>query len=520
MEFQLPDVNLQRMLPEIALFVWALLVITVDVVTRRKSGQMIGYLAMAGPAVSAIIMMLLFVNFSSDAEKGNLFYGEGFGRMFYNDPMALFFKVIFLGAAFMTIGCSFGVTKEKIVNHRGEFLGLILFSTVGMMFLASSSELLSLYIGLELTTIPLFVLAGFFKDDKKSVEAGIKYLVVGAFSSALLLYGLSFLYGMTGTTDILQMRLTLATGALSGFMADYSMNHLVMIVATVCILAGIGFKLALPPFHQWAPDVYEGAPTPVTAFLSVGSKAAGVVAFAKIMVMGLYAYYEPYLAPIDWGVMVGVLAAAGMIIGNVLAIRQTNIKRMLAYSSIAHAGYLMVGMLAMNELGLASVSFYMFAYLFTNMGAFAIVIIVEDHTGGAEISRYSGLSKNSPALAMALTVFLLSLTGIPPLAGFFAKYYIFAAAIKLAATTEGGSWLYWLVGIGLVTSVFALYYYANVIKKMYFEAAISEDKVVSPPAAIAVLTIAIVGVVAFGLYPEPILEFASKIPFTYAILAP
>ncbi len=502
MEFQLPEYNLQLMLPEIVLFVWALLVITFDIVTKRESGTAVGYFAMAGLVVSGILMAIF----------GD--YGSGFGNMFRNDPMAVFFKVIFLSAAFMTIGSTFGIMQEKIVKHRGEFLGLILFSTVGMMFLASSSELLSLYIGLELTTIPLFVLAGFFKDDRRSVEASIKYLIMGAFSSALLLYGLSFLYGLTGTTDILQMRFNLANTALSHG-GDIG---LILVLATIAVLAGIGFKLALPPFHQWAPDVYQGAPTPITAFLSVGSKAAGLVAFAKIFVIGLYAFYEPMLSPNDWGILVGVLAAAGMIIGNVVAIRQTNIKRMLAYSSIAHAGYIMVGMLSMNELGLSAVGFYMFAYLFTNMGAFAIVTVIEDKTGSCEISSYAGLSKASPFLALSMTIFLLSLTGIPPLAGFFGKFYVFAAAIKLAGTGGTMHWMYWLVGVALITSVFALYYYANVMKAMYFTKTDTPLKVGLNIPALSVIVIGLIGVFLVGLYPEPIIDFAKDIPATSGFL--
>ncbi len=502
MEFQLPDYNLQLMLPEIVLFVWAMLVITFDIVTKRESGTTVGYLAMAGLVVSGILMAIF----------GD--YGSGFGNMFRNDPMAMFFKVVFLGAAFMTIGSTFGIMQEKIVKHRGEFLGLILLSTVGMMFLASSSELLSLYIGLELTTIPLFVLAGFFKDDKRSVESSIKYLIMGAFSSALLLYGLSFLYGLTGTTDILQMRFNLANTALSHG-GDIG---LILVLATVAVLAGIGFKLALPPFHQWAPDVYQGAPTPITAFLSVGSKAAGLVVFVKVFVIGLYMFFEPMMSPNDWGILVGVLAAAAMIVGNAVAIRQTNIKRMLAYSSIAHAGYIMVGMLSMNELGLSAVGFYMFAYLFTNMGAFAIVTVIEDKTGSCEISEYAGLSEASPFLALSMTIFLLSLTGIPPLAGFLGKFYVFAAAIKIAGTGGSMHWMYWLVGVALITSVFALYYYANVMKAMYFAKTDTPLKVRLNVPVLSVIVIGLIGVFLVGLYPQPIIDFAKDIPATSGFL--
>jgi NADH-quinone oxidoreductase subunit N len=498
MDWQLPEYNLRMMLPEIFLFLWALAVMTFDLVTKRKTGSAVGYLSLLGLLVTGFILSVTG-------------YGRGFTTMFFNDPMSLFFKIIFLGAAFMAIASSFGITKQKIINHRGEYFGLILLSTVGMMFLSSSNELLSLYIGLELTTIPLFVLAAFFKDDKLSVEAGIKYFVVGAFSSALLLYGLSFLYGLSGTTDIVQMKINLAITHLT-----FKNIGLILSLAVVLLVAGIGFKLALPPFHQWVPDVYEGSPTPIAAFLSVGSKAAGLVAFAKIFLNGLSAFYGPEMAPNDWGKLVGLLACLALIIGNVLAIRQSNIKRMLAYSSIAHAGYIIIGMVAMNELGIASVGFYLFAYLFANMGAFGVVAFFEDKSGSCQIASYAGLSKTSPLLSISMTVFLLSLAGIPPLAGFLAKYYVFASAIK-AATDPAFSWMYWLVGIGLLTAVFSLYYYANVIKQMYFSAELSPYRISFSVPAMSVILIGLIGVFLFGLYPEPILQFASKMSLVFGL---
>lgn len=490
------------MAPELFLFAWALVVITFDLGTKRRSGSATGYVALLGLVITGVIL-------SVTPE------GAGFGAMFYNDAGSLFFKVIFLGAAFMAIGSSFGIMERKIQHHRGEFLGLILLSTVGMMFLSSSNELLSLYIGLELTTIPLFVCAAFFKDNRLSVEAGIKYLIVGAMSSALLLYGISFLYGLSGTTDLLQMRVNIATTHLT-----FREIGLLPMLSVVLLVAGLGFKLALPPFHQWAPDVYEGAPTPVAAFLSVGSKAAGLVAFAKIMINGLQVFYEDIMAPNDWGLLVGILAGAAMVWGNVAAVRQTNIKRMLAFSSIAQAGYIMIGMLALNDIGLSSVSFYMFTYLFANMGAFAIVAIFEDKTGSTQIKSYSGLARTSPFYAASMSVFMLSLAGIPPLAGFFAKYYVFAAAIKMAGSNEIHQWLYWLVGVGLITSVFALYYYANVIKTMYFTPDESPYKLPLSLPGSAVVLIGLVGVILFGLMPGPVMDFASAIPAAFGLIAP
>lgn len=501
-----PTLNLNLMIPEIFLFLWACLVFTWDLVTKRKSANTIGWLAMAGPVLTGLVTVILFYG-------GSYGYGQAAGVMFEIDPLALFFKIIFLGAAFFAIGSSFGLMKERIQNHRGEFYGLILLSTVGMMFLAASNEMISLYIGLELTTIPLFVLAAFFKDDRLSVEAGIKYLIVGAFSSALLLYGLSFLFGLSGSTGLVQMKFNIAVTQLRNQEVG-----VILVLSILTILAGLGFKLALPPFHQWAPDVYQGAPTPVAAFLSVGSKAAGLVAFAKIMVNGLYAFYEPYMRPNDWGQLTALLAAAAMIVGNVVAVRQTNFKRMLAYSSIAQAGYIMVGMVAMNQYGLSSVAFYMFAYMFANMGVFAVVALVEEKTGSCEISGYAGLSRTSPFLAVALTVFLLSLIGIPPLAGFMSKYYVFAAAVDMARTSADYTWLYWLVGVGLLTSVVALYYYANVIKQMYFAPQPAEYSVPISTPMVIVLTAALAGVVIFGLFPEPVLQFARNIPLSYGFI--
>lgn len=500
MDLQLPDYSLRMMMPEIFLFLWALVVIAFDVLTRRKDETAVGYLALAGILITAILM-----SFTG--------YGRGFGNMFFNDPLALFFKVIFLGTAFMAIGSSFGIMKQKIRNHRGEYLGLILLSTVGMMFLSASQELLSLYIGLELTTIPLFILAAFYKDNKLSVEAGVKYFIVGALSSAMLLYGISFLFGLSGTTDIIQMKINLAIIHLT-----FQEIGVTVLLSVVLILAGIGFKLALPPFHQWAPDVYEGSPTPVAAFLSVGSKAAGLVAFAKIFVNGLSAFHGPEMLPNDWGKLVGLTAVLAMVIGNTVAIRQSNIKRMLAYSSIAQAGYIMIGMVAMNELGLSSVAFYTFVYMFANMGAFAIVTIVEDHTGSTQIATYRGLSTSSPFLSAAMAVFLLSLAGIPPLAGFLAKYYVFAAGIRAVEPGTETSWMYWLVGVGLLTSVFSLYYYANVIRQMYFSKEKSPYHITFSAPSLSVVLIGLIGVVLFGLYPEPILQFASNISASFGFI--
>lgn len=479
----MPDYNLKLIIPEVFLFLWAIFIFTYDLGTRRKDPKQIGYLAMGGVALAAILLYIY---------RG----GISFNNMFLSDQLAVFFKVIFLGSAFMAIGSSFDIASEKIRNHRGEYYGLVLFSTVGMMFLASAGELISLYVGLELTTIPLFVLAAFYKDSRTSVESGLKYFIVGAFSSAILLYGLSYLYGLTGTTDIVLMKIRLS----QLFIMFEGKIGAGLILATVMVIAGIGFKLALVPFHMWAPDVYQGAPTPITALLSVGSKAAGVAAFLRIFVNGLYGFADEVMRPFDWGIIIAVLAAAAMILGNITALRQKNIKRMLAYSSIAQIGYVMIGMVAVSDLGVASVGFYMFLYLFANMGAFGIATVFNDRTGSDSIRSYSGLSKSSPAISAFLVVFLLSLAGIPPLGGFAAKYFVFAAGIQAGYT--------WLVILGLLTAVVSVYYYANVIKMMYFSPENPTFRIEPPLSANIILIIGVVGIIIFGVYPEPILNFA------------
>jgi len=486
----MPDYNLQLIIPEVFLFLWALFIIAYDLGTRRKHPHTIGYLAMGGVAITGV---LIFV-----------FYGGiTFKNMFQSDQLALFFKVIFLGSSFMAIGSSFGIAKNRIKNHRGEFYGLILFSTVGMMFLSSASELISIYVGLELTTIPLFILASFYKDDKVSVEAGLKYFIVGAFSSAILLYGMSILYGLTGSTDIVNIKINLSVLFLSWGKIGPG-----LILAIVMILAGIGFKLALVPFHMWAPDVYQGAPTPITAMLSVGSKAAGVVAFLRIFDNGLVAFADKVMYPLDWGIIVAVLASAAMILGNLTALRQKNIKRMLAYSSIAQIGYVMVGAIAISEIGVASVGYYMFIYLFANMGAFAVATLFSDETGSDDISRYAGLSKTSPVVAGCMSVFMLSLAGIPPLAGFAAKYMVFAAGIDAGYM--------WLVILALLTSVVSLYYYANVIRTMYFAPGKSTVKISPPLGTGIVLVIGVAGLFVFGIFPDSILKFAMDTALVFA----
>jgi len=419
--------------PEAFLFLWSLLILFISLGNKDSHPRNSGILSLIGLFVALILTWII-----PD--------GKFFGDTFIVDSYAKAFKLIFIGAAFMTILGSIDFITDKL-KHRGEFYTLMLFCTTGMMFLASAGELISMYVALELSTIALYVLATFMKNDYKSTEAGLKYLILGAASSGMLLYGLSLIYGLTGSTVMNEIGMRLFIGPETRLAAYF---------AIVMFVAGFGFKLAAAPFHMWAPDVYEGAPTPVTAFLSVASKAAGLVAFVRLFFEALF------IAKSDWVVILEVVAILAMVIGNVVALLQKNIKRMLAYSSIAQVGYVLVALSAGIDLSVGSMLIFLLAYLFANIGAFIIVIAFSKITGSDNIDDYSGLMKRSPLTAIIMTIFMLSLVGIPPTAGFFAKYWLFAAAIK-----EG---LYGIVIVAILTSVISLFYYMNVVRVMMFRA--------------------------------------------------
>jgi NADH-quinone oxidoreductase subunit N len=468
--------NYQILLPHVFLFLWAIILFVIDFATKEKKHNL-SYVALLGIVIAIILV------FTSPK-------GELFGGMFKADSFSSFFNLIFLLTGFLTIASSVEVTK-RFQSNRGEYFGLILLSMVGMMFLACAGELLTLYVSLELATIPLFVLASYRKDELKSSEAGLKYLILGAVSSALLLYGVGLIYGLTGTTFLSQVKGILIVGFLSGGGIGPA-----LVLGMIFMIAGLGFKLALVPFHMWVPDVYEGAPTPITAFLSVASKATGIAAFLRI-------FYQAFLLfQVDWIMLMAVLAALAMILGNIIALLQDKIKRMLAYSSIAQIGYILLGVVATTARGTASVAFYTFVYLFANMGAFSAVIAFNNTTGSDQIKDYAGLSRRSPALAAMMAVFMLSLVGIPPLAGFLGKYYLFSAAIE-----QG---FIWLVVVAVLTSVISLYYYLGVVRQMYFQPS-NEGSPIKTGAMLKVaLIICVIGVLLFGIYPNVFLDFANQ----------
>lgn len=476
----MPSIDFRLISPEIFLVAWAFVVLFADLFVLRRQERRsaaLAWLSAVGLVTTAVLV-----------------FTAGFGATFDGalqvDPFAFLFQLVCLGTGLLTVVLCSSLSDE-IKAHRGEFYTLILFSITGMMFLVASSELVTFYVSLELVTIPLFVLVAFAKRDRRSIEAGLKYLIIGAFSSALLLFGLALLYGLSGATEFGEIKRQLVITYFKQGQVGPALA-----LALLFVIAGLGFKLAVVPFHAWAPDVYEGAPTPVAAFLSVASKAAGVAAFTRL-------FYRSFsMSAADWLVPVMILAALAMVLGNTVALVQKNIKRLLAYSSIAQVGYILVGFAALSHLGAASVGMYLLMYLFANMGAFGVAMAVYHKIGSFEIADYKGMSRRNPQLAAILTICLLSLVGIPPLAGFFGKYYLFLAAIEQR--------LYWLVMVALVTSVVSLYYYAGIIKVMYFDAADSTTPFGIPGVARLALWVTALGVLAMGIYPSLFLSWAEQ----------
>jgi len=464
--------NITLITPQLFLTIWTVLVLTIDFFRKDGSRRGLGYFSILGLAITAVLVV-----FTPD--------GDGFYRTYLSDNYAKLFDIVFLLTAIMTIIASIDFVEIRM-KHKGEYYGLILLSVVGMMFLAGAGELLTLYVSLELATIPLYVLAAYLKKDYKSTEAGLKYLIIGGASSGILLFGISILYGLGGTTmlaDIKSWDLT-AQGLRLG------LNF-----GIVLFIAGFGFKLAAAPFHMWAPDVYQGAPTPVTAFLSVASKAAGLVAFVRI-------FFGPLLiTKTEWVLILEIVAVLAMVIGNFVALMQTDIKRMLAYSSIAQVGYVLVALTAGNSYSIIGMMIFLLAYLFANIGAFMVAIGFSNMTGSDKIDDYAGLIRRNPMASVMMTIFMLSLVGIPPTAGFLGKYWLFAAAVK-----DG---LYWLVVVAVLTSVVSLFYYVNVVRKIFFHRSDDESVIRFGPTLGLGIFISGVLVILICVMPATVFQWAS-----------
>lgn len=466
-------------LPQILLVVLAGVVLAYDAIRKPENKCSLGWLVATGLLVIIIFSFL----FSTPTSQGRLI----FGGMLRQDWLGFAFTILFMFAAAIT---AMFAMDMKGVGIKGEFYLLMLISTLGMSLMASSADIIMLYLAIETTSIPMYILAGFLTRDDKSTESGFKYLLFGAAASTVMLYGFSLLYGFTGQTNIYQIAESFYT---------LNLPLIAIIGALLLILVGFGFKISAFPFHFWAPDVYEGAPTPIAGFLSTASKAAGFVVVLRVLV----SVFTPVAAP-QWMNYLAVISVLTMTIGNVLALAQRNIKRLLAYSSIAHAGYILIGVVALSELGMTSVVFYLIAYIITNLAAFGIVITFSQVVGTDEISAYSGLSRRKPWLAMAMLVAFLSLAGMPPLAGFIAKVFVFAAAVKTG-------WV-WLAFVGVLNSIIGLYYYLTVLKYVYLYRSDDEQKplAISRPYTIA-LSILVLGIFIVGILFGPWFNISTQI---------
>jgi len=471
--------NLHVLGPEIALCSVGILVLLVDLLHRRgDTGRATPYAALLG-----LLGCLAFTARLVAQGPQSGFYGT-----VTSDPFAALFRIFFCLGTGVVILTAINYFEQLPVG-RGELYALLIFATLGMNLMAVSSDLVMIYLSIEFVSICGYVLAGYLKTDPRSNEAALKYFLYGAVCSAMMLYGMSLLYGATGETGIREIAARLDEASLP-----------LVLLSLVLILIGFGFKISMVPFHAWAPDVYEGAPTPVTAFLSVGPKAAGFAVLLRVLLTGL-----PQSTAASWIPLLAVLSAATMSVGNLGALRQTNIKRLLAYSSIAHAGYMLIGVVAFatEGVGLRAVLYYLLAYILMNLGAFGVAILVGLNVGSDDIAHWRGLARRAPLLSGMMAVFLLSLAGIPPTAGFVGKLFVFLAAI-------GSPNLWWLAVVGIANSVVSLYYYAKVIREMYFAEAPTAEALSQPLAGTLAVAGCFVLTLVVGFLPMPFLNLIGS----------
>jgi NADH-quinone oxidoreductase subunit N len=470
--------------PETIVVVTALVVLGADLLALRElevgfRRVIAGMIACVG-CIAAIAWMLVM------PEHANFL-----GGMLVVDPLTQLVKVALLALTVFTILLSM---ETDFTPHSGEYLAIILLAAVGMMFLVSSEDILMIFISLELTSLSLYILTAFNKRNIKSAEAALKYFLFGGMAAAFTLFGLSLLYGLSGSTNLSQI-----AAAIKGPKLDP-----LLIGAIVTTVIGFGFKIAAVPFHLWAPDAYEGAPIPSAAFIASGSKVASFFVFAKVMLIGFagaegsgaWRSYVP-----GWVPVLAVVAAASMVLGNLAAIAQSSVRRLLAYSAIAHAGYILLGVLSHGGLGLASVVYYVVTYGLTTIGAFGVVSVVQERTGSDRLSDFAGLSRREPVLAFCMMIFVLSLAGIPPLAGFFGKFYLFTAAVGSDPAKLG---LLWLVILAIAMSAVSLYYYLHVLKQIYIIETPATDvsTVRTPIISQVALVLLAIAVVVLGCAPD------------------
>lgn len=492
--------DLALIAPELILTLAACIGLVLAVLLPRDKKQFAAWFSLVSIALAFVSLILLW---RGNALPVNAFYGT-----VKIDGLAILFKGMLLVAAALTIAIS--IKFLDIENEqRAEYYALCLFATVGMMFMCSGFDLIVLYISLELMAITFYVLVAFTKRDKKSNEAAMKYFLLGAFSSGLLLYGMSLLYGIAGSTnlnDIAAGVASVASVSTTDAQSPGAMLRPLLLLGVISLSAGMFFKVSAVPFHQWTPDAYEGAPTPVTAFLSTASKAASFIMFARLLLVSLEAMR------VDWAPLLGIVAAITILVGNWGAVTQDNSKRLLAYSSIANAGYLLLGLIGANEWGYRGLVIYLFVYVLMNIGAFGVIISLKRKGFvGEDVDDFAGLGRRAPFMAFMMTIFLLSLGGLPATGGFVGKLYLFGSLIQ-RGSADGRNWYYVLAVWGVVNTVVSFYYYVRFIRLMYLSEETRDESSLMPSMALRIaLGVATVGVILTGIYPQPIINIAQTL---------
>jgi NADH-quinone oxidoreductase subunit N len=482
--------SLAQFLPEASLTV-ALCAAVVATVVFRRSPQVVSVITLLG---------LLAAGFFAVRQFG--LSGSIFSGMVVVDPFAVFFKILIAVCTIVIVLFSYYSSEvREATRQMGEYFSLLLAMTLGMFLMAGATNLLMMVLAIELTSLTSYVLAGYTKEASDSSEASLKYILYGAVSTGFMLYGISIIYGLTGATDVYGVNKALSAGAV---------NYIPLLIATILIIAGFGYKISAVPFHFWTPDVYEGAPITITAFLSVASKAAGFammirffkVSFIDSSAIGLPAGMWASLQGFEWNNLLAILSVLTMTLGNFVALWQDNLKRLLAYSSIAHAGYMLMGVVVLSDKGLAAVLIYFVVYLFMNLGAFYVVMLVASKTGKEDIDSYKGLGYRSPLIGVAMVIFFISLTGLPPTAGFIGKLYLFAALLD-------ARWI-WLAIVGAINSVVSLYYYVRVLRNMFLRDPEGDvSSLAFTPRQLAILFLLLIPTLLFGLYFAPIVDLAN-----------
>ena len=493
MDLQVLTNSLKYIKPEIAITTVIVLIVTVDLIWQKKK-SLLPWISLAGLIVTAIYVIEQF------GMNASAFTANGTMGMITADPFGAFFKIIVILASVIIV--FFSITSDEIKNvfdRHGEYYTLIFGMILGMFFMISASDLILIYLSLELVSLSSYILAGFTKQSLRNSEASLKYVIYGGVSSGIMLFGISIIYGMTGTTNLYMLNSFFQSPQFSGF---------VFWLACILIFAGIGFKISAAPFHFWTPDVYEGAPITITAYLSIASKAAGfalLIRFIKVTFLesvDVTGHWQ-LLSLIDWKSFLILISILTMTLGNFAALWQSNMKRLLAYSSIAHAGYLLLGLAVLSDQGLTAILIYFAVYAFMNLGAFFVVMLIANKIGSEEIEDYKGLGYSMPLLSFSIGVFLISLTGIPPTAGFIAKLYLFIALVDANMIA--------VAVIALLNTVVSLYYYIKVLKNMYLVRPEKEMPVISvSPAAFAMLMFLLIPILVFGVYFTPLVNFAKN----------